>query len=342
MRSASSSSSSSCVFLSIALVLCALVLGGHSAMELDHQTSHVATVFPVSQPIITYWNEDDGGNPVECGVAFPDFEQFWTLDYTAAGQSTERFVFNYPTELPFVHLQVDWNPLGHPGGMSESTTLEFLTWTPDQQLAFLQANGSFFGVPHFDVHFHMKSVAYVENITCSGGFPPCAWTPEEQERFMDPGPLSYYPKTYFLDPTAAVPAMGSHHERNVDKERDVFMADGEFIYGSYDGEILFWEPMISMAQFQAVRALAISDPSGEASQTFSIALPEDYIVDGYYPRAYTVSYYEDEAYFTVALDRLVSRRASGPLAPSTANGLQLNALFVLFVSGCSLAISLIL
>ncbi len=109
---------------------------------------------------------------------------------------------------PFEFVMLDWNPRGH---------------EPD----FL------YGVPHFDFHFYMIGM-------------------EEQSAIM-PGPLmeklpppGYMPATYF--PTeGGVPAMGKHWlDKNAPELKGVPFTK-TFIYGSYNGKVIFYEPMITRA-----------------------------------------------------------------------------------------------
>lgn len=110
--------------------------------------------------------------------------------------------------LPFDHIDLDWNPLGHePQGL--------------------------FTVPHFDVHFYMVSEDYKMSITDL----------EKAANYPAPEfiPAGYLPPPDFL-PVQLVPYMGVHWT----KEDEAPPFTQTFIYGSYDGSFIFMEPMVTL------------------------------------------------------------------------------------------------
>lgn len=142
---------------------------------------------------------------------------------------------------PFDHVFFDWNPHGHePEGL--------------------------FTVPHFDVHFYMTSVAEREAIPIY---------PEAMAQFDNYPPAGYLPNDYGTPPNGgtAVPMMGTHW---------LPMSFGPpftniLIYGSFDGEVTFVEPMNTVAYLNS------GVPFSEA-----FSQPTNFAKTSYYPTVYNV------------------------------------------------------
>jgi hypothetical protein len=112
---------------------------------------------------------------------------------------------------PFKFVALDWNPVGH---------------EPEP----------IYGKPHFDFHFYMTSAEEVEAI------PPYDVAPEKFDNWPAP---EYFPTAYF-NGGGGVPQMGAHW---VDANSPEFHGETftqTFIYGSYDGKVTFYEPMITL------------------------------------------------------------------------------------------------
>jgi hypothetical protein len=148
---------------------------------------------------------------------------------------------------PFEHIVVDWNPTGHPPAGT-------------------------FTVPHFDFHFYMISEA--EQLA----IPPYPLAPALHDLLP---PTGYMPTSYFPDP-GGVPQMGKHwNNRSV--------APGTFshtmIYGSYNGEVAFLEPMVTLSALE-VRSLNNDFAQPAAYQKEGVWYPTEYniykIGDKYY------------------------------------------------------------
>ena len=106
----------------------------------------------------------------------------------------------------FRHVWINWNPDGHPPV-------------------------GIYDKPHFDFHYYLVSSA-------------------ERETFIDPVKLDasltpdYLPANYFGgDP---VPFMGKHYVDLTSPELNGQPFTQTFIFGSYDAQLAFWEPMITL------------------------------------------------------------------------------------------------
>lgn len=145
---------------------------------------------------------------------------------------------------PFDHVFFDWNPHGHePEGV--------------------------FNVPHFDVHFYMTSVADREAIPIYD---------DATTQFDNYPPAGYLPDDYVTPPNGgtAVPRMGTHWI----PLSFVPPFENILLYGSYDGEVTFIEPMNTLANLES------GVPFTEA-----FSQPIKFAKTSYYPSTYNV--YQD-------------------------------------------------
>lgn len=137
---------------------------------------------------------------------------------------------------------------------------------------------SVWSAPHFDFHFFLAEPGTIHNIRTG----PCAEFIhcEDSARASVPLPTQHAPAGY-IDVGAAVAAMGNH----LIDAKDPELADPTlgfshtFIYGAYDGKVIFLEPMVSRA-FLAARP----------DECRPIRTPAAYATSGYYPSSYCVRY----------------------------------------------------
>lgn len=154
-----------------------------------------------------------------------------------------------PAELPFRWIGLNWNAAGHVG-------------TP-------------YARPHFDFHFHTGDRSRVEAIRSGrcGELADC----EDFKRATQPVPARYLPAGY-IDVGAVVPRMGNHLLDSQSPElKDSIPFTRTFIYGAYQGELIFWEPMITRDYLQQTRDACLE-----------IRQPPGFREAGYYPTEYCV------------------------------------------------------
>lgn len=108
----------------------------------------------------------------------------------------------------YTFVMLDWNPQGH---------------EPPQ----------IYGLPHFDVHFYI-----VPDEVRLG------MLPEKVTEFENLPSDEYVPAGYFRGP-GFVPFMGVHWLNGASPELHGATFTQTFIWGSYDGEFVFWEPMLT-------------------------------------------------------------------------------------------------
>ncbi len=169
----------------------------------------------------------------------------------------------------FNHMGYNWNPEGH-GPLP----------------------GVFFE-PHYDVHFYMASPEYRHAI--------------ENKDLLDlkilnlEPPKEFLPPNYERAPNTSEPRMGTHYADMSSEQLKPGQFNNIFLFGVHDGNIIFWEPMIT-------REYLLTKPNFHAE----LPQPEAYPVSGYYPTAYSVVYDEKRKEFDVSLDGLTLRTASYP------------------------------
>ena len=159
-----------------------------------------------------------------------------------------EFVLPLPAEpsgTPVKHVTLDWHPGGHnPPGV--------------------------FNVPHFDVHYYMITPPQRDAITPAD--------PQFAAKSVLKPAADLIPAAYTGDPFA-IPRMGVHYTDPNAPERKGQGLTLTFIYGFYNGEMIFLEPMASRSFLDT-----------KASVVANLALPARYQVPGFYPTRHGVRY----------------------------------------------------
>ncbi|MEO6583708.1 MAG: DUF5602 domain-containing protein [Ferruginibacter sp.] len=156
---------------------------------------------------------------------------------------------------PFDHIVMNWNPNGHPP-------------------FFL------FSEPHFDFHFY--------TITKAAQLAIPDYTPGSQHDIL---PLpSYWPVGFF-------PTDGGEAEMGKHWVNPLILMPGNFthtmIYGSYNGAMIFVEPMITLAYLQSLSPQKVSVPYNQ---------PMVYMESNtWYPTVYNMYTNEDKSKYYVTL-----------------------------------------
>ena len=184
--------------------------------------------------------------------------------------------FEYELKFPeqaeataFNHMGFNWNPEGH-GPLP----------------------GVFYSA-HFDVHFYMATTDYRHNITNSD-------LAGDHIQTIEP-PVDFLPSSYSRAPHTSEPRMGTHYADMSSDQLKPGGFDNIFLFGAHDGNVLFWEPMLT-------RDYLLSKPNFTAK----IPQPKAYPVSGYYPLSYSVIYDSETGNINVSLDNLTLRQASYP------------------------------
>lgn len=114
---------------------------------------------------------------------------------------------------------------------------------------------------------------------------------------MDLAPADkYLPVAYVLGP-GVVPAMGAHWVDVLSPEFNGGTFTKTFIYGSYNGNITFFEPMFTVDYLKK-----------KTIESIPIRQPQAFRVNGYYPQSYSFSYEKSGKVFNIALTDLTYRK----------------------------------
>jgi hypothetical protein len=211
---------------------------------------------PIGNGVVRAWvSENINGEPVSVGVNLSE----------KALENLPSVPSQYVLILPknkgknfYTHVLLDWNPQGH---------------IPEHV----------YDVPHFDVHFY--TVPNEDRMAIG---------PNDFAQFANAPAAQYIPDHYLQTP-GGEPQMGAHW---VDLLSPEFSPGGSFtktfIWGSYDGKFIFWEPMIT-------REYLLSHPN----DLIELRQPSAYQRAGYYATHYKVSYSSTPREFTVSLMNLI-------------------------------------
>lgn len=211
----------------------------------------------------------EAGAPVELGVALSE-AAFAGLPADGSpggvqmpdGHHTYDYVLEMPERnpTPYRFVGLGWNPVGHiPMGV--------------------------FDQPHFDFHFYSMTTAERGAILPSD--PEFA---AKAERVPAP---EFVPAGYRKLP-GAVPLMGAHWVDPSSPELNGERFTRSFLYGSWDGELTFAEPMVTKAFLE-------TKPDFRAP----IAMPAKYATSGYHPTEYRVYWNAAAREYRVALTGLM-------------------------------------
>ena len=195
-------------------------------------------------------------------------------------QLTHEFVIPLPdavarrTDIPFKWVLLNWNPAGHiPPGV--------------------------YNFPHFDVHFEMGPIADVFAIEPG----PCGPEMVRCDQFKTarkPLPANYLAPDY-VDVEAVVPAMGNHLVDTTGPEFGKEPFTRSWIYGVYDGKVIFYEAMVT-------RAHMLSKPNS----CTPIKAPKAVAAAGFYPTEYCVRHNATTGEYSVSMEKFAHRDASAP------------------------------
>ncbi len=238
-----------------------------------------------------YVSVDEEGRPIEVGIALDEraLEGLPTVGTGHHGghEMPHTYLLALPaaSELPFRFVELNWNPNGH------------------------EPEGVYQGAPHFDFHFYTVGMDVREGIVPTDP----AWA-DKANRL----PGEEYVPAYnaALAPPGATPAeiavpmMGVHWVDVRSPELQALLGNPEaqrpftrtFIHGSWDGRLIFWEPMITRAHI--LEKKTATDPAVR-DEIVPIPLPEQYQVPGRYPTAYRITWDPGSREYRIALTGLV-------------------------------------
>jgi len=206
---------------------------------------------------------DAGGRPTTIGVRVSESALVGLPAEPPPDADGWEYVLSLPKEAAssgYDHVVIDWNPTGHiPPGVYDT--------------------------PHFDFHFYLISAEQREKITAKG---------EDLARAHRAPAPELIPEGYILPEGTEVPRMGAHAIDTTAPEFNKLPFTKTFIYGFYDGKMIFLEPMMTKA-FLETKPNAMD----------RIKLPKAYSKHACYPTSYGVNYNATQREYEISLENLI-------------------------------------
>jgi hypothetical protein len=206
---------------------------------------------------------DQAGKPVSVAVVFTET----ALDGLPAPAAGTMVDFPYVLPMPEAgprtvvdHVVVNWNPAGHP---------------PPK----------IYDVPHFDFHFYLVPSADREKVHFHSENDSGDPSQQPAAEVVAPG--------YVVPPGTAVPQMGVHAINTKAPEFNGKPFTATFIYGYYNRQLTFLEPMATVAYLKS-----------KPTFTAPVERPARFVRTGAYPSRYEVSYDPASKTYQVALQGL--------------------------------------
>jgi hypothetical protein len=239
-----------------------------------NQGTFYGAAVPVGQGTARTYLSVENGVMVEIGVALSESAMQGLPAGSGHSDGSHAHYNEYLLRMhpqnptPYQFVELNWNPDGH---------------EPD----------GIYTVPHFDIHFYTISLAERNAIDPADPL----WEQKANrapapelipERYVPAGP----PIPGIPLSELAVPRMGVHWIDVTSPELGGAPFETTFIYGSWDGKIIFTEPMVT-------RAFLLQKPN------FQQELPV--AQQGYNPRGYRVYWNEQTKEYRVALTGLPAR-----------------------------------
>lgn len=275
-----------------ALVTAAVVLlglgGGAAAASQPGVTTWTGTPHALGNGQIRNVVTSTGDKPLSIGVRF-DASSLTGLPYHPPTDGTHCFDANadgvvddhmecvggYEQRLPFPsrtvnapyrYTMLNWNPMGH--------------------------SGMIYGKPHFDFHFYLTTPEATDAIRM-GPCGPELVNCDDLITALEPLPDQYHPAGYVAPEAAVEGGMGSHMVDPASPINEAFTRT--LIYGKYDAQLTFIEPMITVAYLQSLtgRTQNACEP---------VAQPKKWQQAGWYPTTYCVGYDQPTDTFNVTLE----------------------------------------
>jgi hypothetical protein len=224
-----------------------------------------------------------GGAPLEVGVALDERALDGLPTHGTGGGPHGNFVaYDLPMparhNTPYRFVELDWNPSGH-GAPHEAA--------------------------HFDFHFYTVTEAERNAIDPAD--------PQFQDKANNIPSAAYVPAPWLVFPAPpnamAVPKMGVHWIDPRSPELQELLGNPAgykpftttFIFGSWDGKLIFAEPMVTRA-FIVSRKEATSAAARDT--VMALSTPQGVAQPGYYPGAYRIQWDAQAREYRIALTQL--------------------------------------
>jgi hypothetical protein len=234
------------------IIIAALLTGCHKGDDVNGKIFYGEKHKLGNGTVRSYVVLDWNKNPVSIGFNFTEK----ALSGLPTGDGMDNMLMlDLPAQAAssgYNHLEMDWNPNGHDPF-------------------------PIYGLPHFDFHFYLVGMDELMQIVPGPDMTPVA--PE------------FIPKDY-ISGVVAIPNMGVHWVDPLSPEFQGHTFTETFIYGFYKGEMLFVEPMATVAFFNT-----------HPDVTLPVKQPQQFQKHAWYPTKYRIVY--DQHQYYVSLEGLV-------------------------------------
>ena len=241
--------------------------GAAGSTNVSGEKTIIGETKPLGKGQVRSWaSVDKNGNPTAIGLTFSEAALSTLPSEPPPGREGTEVTLALPKEAAttaFKHIGLDWNPQGHPPA-------------------------KIYDLAHFDFHFYMITEAERAGITAKG---------DDLLKSRKQPAAEFVPEGYVYVPDSEIPRMGAHWVNPLSKELQGHRFTTTFLYGSYDGRLVFAEPMIARAFLET-----------KTNVTELIKLPAKYArANAYYPTKYSVRYDPVKKEYTVALEGMTLR-----------------------------------
>jgi hypothetical protein len=221
---------------------------------------------PLGSGQVRSWvSVDQKGNPTAVGLTFSEEALSSMPAEIPPGAEWLEVSLALPAQASstaFKHIGLNWNPQGH-------------------------QPAKIYDTPHFDFHFYMIGEDERAGITAKG---------DDLLKTKKQPAAEFVPEGYIYAPDSEHARMGAHWINPLSKELRGQAFTTTFLYGSYNGSLIFAEPMITKLFLET-----------KTNITELIKLPAQYARRAYYPTKYSVRYDPAAREYTVALEGMTLR-----------------------------------
>jgi hypothetical protein len=241
--------------------------GASESLNVANDQTIVGETKPLGKGQVRSWvSVDKNGKPTAIGLTFSEAALSTLPTEPPPGREGTEVSLALPKQASltaFKHIGLDWNPHGHPPA-------------------------KIYDLAHFDFHFYMITEEERSRITAKG---------DDLLISRKQPAAEFVPEGYVYVPDSEIPRMGAHWVNPLSKELQGHSFTTTFLYGSYDGRLVFAEPMIAKSFLET-----------KTNVTELIKLPAKYArADIYYPTKYSVRYDPIKKEYTVALEGMTLR-----------------------------------
>ena len=243
-------------------------------------------------------DQKQGGAPLEVGVAMSEAAMeglpapmaMTAEEMKKAGHSNMTvYLLDLPSQnpTPYKFVQFDWNAAGHePAGIYDLPHFDFHFYTVDRDVraSIVPSDPRYAEKAANLPGAQYRAPFYIDAATAAGAPPAAVTVPEMGLHWLDV-------RSPELQGMAGNPAGFKPFTKT-------------FIYGSWDGQFIFDEPMITRAYIMAKRTA--TDPAVR-DEIIPVSVPPRHAVAGFYPGAYRITYDAQAKEYRIALTQLAWR-----------------------------------